>query len=80
MTLSNISPFVLDHYQASSLFRKYKEGKAPSNAPFKLFEQVNWMSTDEECSPFSSRAKVRGPYRKYTYSEKEEAVKCVSFS
>ena len=71
MSLSPVTPFIFEHYQAASLFRKYKEGKAPNNAPFKLFDQhTNWISTDEECSPYSSKNKVRGPYRKYTCDEK----------
>ena len=81
MSLSSALPFISEHYQGASLFRKYTEGRASSNAPFKLFEQqANWISTDEDCSQFSPKLRARGPYRKYTCEEKYEAVKCVSVS
>ena len=63
----------------TSLFMKYKEGKALPSAPFKLFElQPTCSSTDEEFSAGQGKNRVRGPYRKYTCKEKEEAVQCVS--
>jgi hypothetical protein len=62
----------------ATLFLKYKEGKAMPNAPFKLFEsQPTFTSTDEEYTPVQSKHRVRGPYRKYSCQEKEQAVECV---
>lgn len=64
----------------STLFLKYKEGKALPNAPFKLVELLP-MSTsiDEDSSSTENKHRVRGPYRKYTCQEKQEAVECVHF-
>lgn len=61
-----------------SIFDKYKHGLAHANAPFKLFE-TNCSTSGDEDDEISEKGdrKMRGPYRKYTYDEKMQAVERV---
>jgi len=63
----------------SSIFEKYKQGSALPNAPFKLFEMMpSFTSAEDDSSNDERNQKIRGPYRKYTCLEKQEAVERVS--
>ena len=59
----------------TALFQKYKEGKALPNAPFKLVALMPMSSeADDNFSYGQGKQGVRGPYRKYTCQEKQQAV------
>jgi hypothetical protein len=76
----NDSPqFEAESTLCSSIFDKYKLGGALPNAPFRLFDGCGGEGWAEESSA-SGRVKVRGPYRKYSCQEKQEAVERVSTS
>ena len=64
--------------EPETIFDKYKLGLAHTKAPFRLFETNCSTSCDEESdSDEQGDRKVRGPYRKYTYEEKMQAVERV---
>lgn len=67
-SISLLTPYYIEdtHTEQSSLFLKYKEGKALPNAPFKLFEFHASTSADESSETEQPRKGVRGPYRKYS--------------
>lgn len=66
--------------EQENIFDKYKLGLAHTKAPFRLFETNCSTSCDEESdSDEQGDRKIRGPYRKYTYEEKMQAVERVLF-
>jgi len=53
--------------EPNTIFDKYKQGRANSYAPFRLFETNCTPSEDEDSLNHShSDRKIRGPYRRYT--------------
>lgn len=65
--------------EGESLFDKYKLGLAHLKAPFRLFDTSCSTCCEEESESDSHPdRKARGPYRKYTFEEKMQAVQRVS--